>query len=62
MTRLALLDVLSPTDTVVTAATHFTKNKYHALPVVENGKLVGIVTTYDLIEYAYNDHLMPVLM
>jgi CBS domain-containing protein len=52
---------LSPTDTVVTAASLFSKNKFHALPVVEKGRFVGIVTTYDLIEYAYNDHLLFVL-
>jgi CBS domain-containing protein len=25
--------------------------EYHALPVVENGQLVGIVTTTDVIKY-----------
>jgi CBS domain-containing protein len=56
------LVVLSPNDTVVEAAGLFAKNKYHALPVVDKGKFVGIVTTYDLIEYAYRDHLLPILM
>jgi acetoin utilization protein AcuB len=56
------LVVLAPDDTVVEAAALFAKNKYHALPVVDKGKFVGIVTTYDLIEYAYRDHLLPVLM
>jgi CBS domain-containing membrane protein len=56
------LVVLSPTDTVVEAAALFSKNKYHALPVIDNGKFVGIVTTYDLLEYAYHDVLLPVLM
>jgi acetoin utilization protein AcuB len=56
------LVVLSPDDTVIEAAALFAKNKYHALPVVDKGKFVGIVTTYDLIEYAYRDHLLPVLM
>lgn len=27
------------------------KNKFHALPVTENGKLVGIVTTTDLLKH-----------
>jgi len=27
------------------------KNEFHALPVVDNGELVGIVTTTDLINY-----------
>ena len=40
---------LDPMDTVRTAANLFTLNKFHALPVVEEGKLVGILTTLDLI-------------
>lgn len=40
---------LEPTDTVRTAANLFTLNKFHALPVVEGDKLVGILTTLDLI-------------
>jgi CBS domain-containing protein len=56
------LVVLSPTDTVTEAAALLSKNKYHALPVVDNGKFVGIVTTYDLIEYAYHDVMLPILM
>lgn len=56
------LVILSPDDTVTDAAALFSKNKYHALPVVDNGKFVGIVTTYDLLEYAYHDVMLPVLM
>ncbi|MBC6995741.1 CBS domain-containing protein [Lewinella lacunae] len=40
---------LEPSDTVRTAANLFTLNKFHALPVLEEDKLVGIVTTLDLI-------------
>lgn len=40
---------LEPTDTVRTAANLFTLNKFHALPVLEGDKLVGILTTLDLI-------------
>lgn len=40
---------LDPMDTVRTAANLFTLNKFHALPVVEEGKLAGILTTLDLI-------------
>jgi CBS domain-containing protein len=29
------------------------------LPVVEKDKLVGIITTFDLIEHAYNERLKP---
>ena len=42
---------IHPNDTVKDAAEHFLAAEYHALPVVENKKLVGIVTTTDLIKY-----------
>ena len=42
---------IHPNDTVKDAAEHFLTAEYHALPVVENNKLVGIVTTTDLIHY-----------
>lgn len=32
------------------------KNEFHALPVVENGNLVGIVTTTDLLRYLLNQY------
>ncbi|TXF91056.1 CBS domain-containing protein [Neolewinella aurantiaca] len=40
---------LEPTDTVRTAANLFCMNKFHALPVIEDGKLAGILTTLDLV-------------
>lgn len=40
---------LEPGDNLRTAANLFTLNRFHALPVVENGKLVGMLTTLDLI-------------
>ena len=45
--------VLSPDDTISYAAKLFHRNHFHALPVVVGEKLVGMVTTYDLISYAY---------
>jgi CBS domain-containing protein len=48
---------LMPSDSVGWAANLFTKNQFHALPVLEKGNLVGLVTTYDLIEYAYSGQL-----
>jgi acetoin utilization protein AcuB len=45
--------VLAPDDFLSYAATLFAENKYHALPVVEDDKLVGLVTTFDLIQHAY---------
>lgn len=40
---------LEATDPIRTALEVFKTNRIHALPVVEGGKLVGIVTTYDII-------------
>ncbi|MFK7783103.1 CBS domain-containing protein [Psychroserpens sp.] len=37
--------------TIKDVAEILTKNEFHALPVVDNGELVGIVTTTDLIHY-----------
>ena len=33
------------------------KNEFHALPVVDNGELVGIVTTTDLMQYMLDQFL-----
>lgn len=38
-------------DTIRDVAEIFAKEDYHALPVVENGALQGIVTTTDIIAY-----------
>ncbi|MEM9886064.1 MAG: CBS domain-containing protein [Bacteroidota bacterium] len=47
-TRLA---VLEPRDTIRTALEVFKANLFHALPIVENEALVGIITTYDLLDF-----------
>jgi len=46
-------DVISvpPTATVKEVAQFLAQKEFHALPVVDEGKLVGIVTTTDLIRY-----------
>lgn len=45
---------LGPDDTVELAAGFFRENLFHALPVVdEENMLIGIITTYDLLNYAY---------
>jgi CBS domain-containing protein len=41
---------ISPETTINKAAETMVKNKIKRLPVVENGKLVGIITRGDLIE------------
>lgn len=42
---------VSSEDTLKHAAEILAEREFHALPVVDNGKLVGIVTTTDLIKY-----------
>lgn len=45
---------LSPEDSLIMAVGFFRENLFHALPVVNKGKLVGIVTTFDLLTHAYS--------
>lgn len=40
---------LTADDSIRTAANVFRLNKFHALPVVDGDKLIGIITTHDLI-------------
>ena len=44
------LATLESTDRINIALEVFNKNLFHALPVTENGVLVGIVTTFDIIK------------
>ena len=37
------------TDRINVAIEVFNLNRFHALPVVDNGELVGIITTYDIL-------------
>lgn len=53
MTREPL--IIEPADTIGLAADIFRANALHALPVVEDGELVGIVTSHDLLTYAYQE-------
>jgi CBS domain-containing protein len=46
---------LEPDDTIGLAADIFLANRFHALPITENNKLIGIVTTYDLIKFSFKD-------
>ncbi|MEL6845196.1 MAG: CBS domain-containing protein [Bacteroidota bacterium] len=40
---------VSSTDTIEKVLEIFTENLFHALPVVDGGKLVGIITTHDIL-------------
>lgn len=44
---------LSPDDSVGLAADIFLANKFHALPIVEDGRLIGIVTSHDLLAFSF---------
>lgn len=45
------LGKMEPDDRINVALEIFKKNIFHAIPVVEKDKLVGIVTTYDIIKH-----------
>ena len=47
------LAIVSPDMTIDEANKIFLENLIHALPVVENHKLIGIVTPFDVIRYYY---------
>ncbi|KAA3622954.1 MAG: CBS domain-containing protein [Bacteroidetes bacterium] len=49
--------LLDPEDTIGLAADVFMTNKFHALPIVEDDKLIGIVTTHDLLSYCFSSPL-----
>ncbi len=49
--------VLDPDDNIGLAADVFLTNKFHALPIVEDDRVVGLLTSHDLLKYAYEDVL-----
>lgn len=44
---------LSPDDKIGTAAELFLDKRIHALPIVDQGNLVGIVTSFDVLRYEF---------
>ncbi len=46
---------VKPEDTLARCAEILLRNKFHALPVVEGGTLVGLITTFDMLVEAYID-------
>lgn len=45
--------VLDPDDTIGLAADIFMANKFHALPIVEDDELIGLITTHDLLLFSF---------
>lgn len=45
------LECVTPSHSIKEVAELLSKHEFHALPVVDKNKLVGIVTTTDLINY-----------
>ncbi|MBK8700066.1 MAG: CBS domain-containing protein [Saprospiraceae bacterium] len=53
---------VTPDDKVGTAAELFLDRRFHALPVVEGKKLVGIVTSFDVLRYEFQrEYEKPIL-
>lgn len=53
------LATLEASDKVGTAAEVFMEHLFHALPVLDGRKLIGIVTSFDVLRYAYNKEYPP---
>ncbi len=49
---------LDPDDTTGLAADIFLANKFHALPIIEDGKLIGLITTHDLLKFSFNSKVI----
>lgn len=47
------LATLEPEDKVGSAAELFLENLFHAVPVVKDGDLLGIVTSFDVLKYEF---------
>ena len=44
---------LSPDDKIGVAAELFLENRFHAVPIVEGERLVGIVSSFDVMSYNF---------
>ena len=50
---------LSSTDRLNVALDIFLENRFHAIPVVDNNELVGIITTFDIIKAVSKEEVTP---
>jgi len=46
---------LNPTDNISVALTIFKENMFHCIPIIEDDRLVGIITTHDIITRLLED-------
>lgn len=53
---------IGPNDKIGTAAELFLDNRFHALPVVEEDRLVGIVTTFDVLKYEFKKEYENIIL
>lgn len=49
MTPAENITTLGPNHTVEDALKIFNENRFHSIPIIDDGRLVGIVTTHDII-------------
>lgn len=49
---------LDPEDTIGLAADIILANKFHALPIIDNDNLVGLITSHDLLRYSFNGSML----
>lgn len=47
------LATLEPSDKVGSAAEIFLEHLFHAVPIVKDGELVGIITSFDVMKYEF---------
>lgn len=53
---------LSPNAKIGTAAELFLSNRFHAIPIVDGERLVGIVTSFDVMRYNFRkEYPRPIL-
>lgn len=48
---------LAPDDSIGLAADIFLANQFHALPIIEENRLLGLITTHDLLQYCFQSPL-----
>ncbi len=44
---------LTPEDKIGAACQVFLENRFHAVPIVKDGELVGLVTSFDILRYEF---------